>query len=125
MTGMKPEVMRSLFTFRPAIVGAPLKVNGAIFSFFYSLHTIPCIGFVVRYLDKSIYFSGDTYYDPEAVSKKFIEAGDMTKERFDDLMNMDFKFNHDVILHEAGVYINIFVKFKTFRSHQFIPQSLY
>lgn len=39
-------------------------VNGASINVFYALHTIPCIGFIIKYHDRSIYFSADTYYDP-------------------------------------------------------------
>jgi hypothetical protein len=62
---MEPDLLRKLFIFRPVIIGAPMIIHGAQFRFFYSLHTIPCIGFEVYYNDKSIYFSGDTYYCPE------------------------------------------------------------
>lgn len=56
--------LSQLFKFRPVVIGTPLKFNGASFNFFYSLHAIPCIGFSVTYKTKSMYFSGDTYYDP-------------------------------------------------------------
>lgn len=58
--------LSQLFKFRPVMIGAPLKFNGATFNFFYSLHAIPCIGFTVAYKNKSMYFSADTFYDPSA-----------------------------------------------------------
>jgi len=65
MANMNIDFMKTLFTFRPAIIGSKQNVYGANFEFFYSLHTIPCIGFVASYQGKSIYFSGDTLYNPK------------------------------------------------------------
>jgi len=64
LTAMDEELLRKLFKFRPVIIGAPMVIHGAQFRFFYSVHTIPCIGFEVYYNDRSIFFSGDTCYDP-------------------------------------------------------------
>lgn len=55
------------FDFKPAIIGYPIIINGAEFNFHYSFHTIPCIGFSIKMYEKSMYFSGDTFYDPEAL----------------------------------------------------------
>lgn len=77
MTGFEEKEITKLFNFRPAIIGSPLILNGASFNFFYSLHSIPCIGFTIKYCGKSIYFSGDTYYDPEGM-KKLVANGVMT-----------------------------------------------
>jgi len=67
ITGLKPDMLRSLFSFKPAIIGTNLKVNGADFNFYYSLHSIPTVGFFCSYMNKSIYFSGDTFYDPKII----------------------------------------------------------
>lgn len=71
VTNYTCDYIKTLFTFRPVIIGRPVRVNGAEFHFHYSLHSIPCVGFTVKVLDKSIYFSGDTFYDPEGVTKMF------------------------------------------------------
>ena len=39
------------------------SIRGAEFRFFYSLHSIPCVGFEVKYGDKRIVFSGDHLND--------------------------------------------------------------
>ncbi len=57
--------LKELFRFKPVIINAPLYINGAKFKFFYSFHSIPAIGFEVFYGEKSLYFSADTFYDPE------------------------------------------------------------
>jgi ribonuclease BN (tRNA processing enzyme) len=64
ISGMDSSNLRKLFTFRPVIIGTALNIYGAEFEFFYSMHTIPTIGFTVSLEHKSIYFSGDTFYDP-------------------------------------------------------------
>jgi hypothetical protein len=64
-SGMGIEALKRLFIFRPAIIGTTLNIYGASFDFFYAMHTIPSLGFSVRVENKSIYFSSDTFYDPE------------------------------------------------------------
>lgn len=59
------EKVKSLFRFKPVTIGASLYINGAVFKFFYSLHSIPAIGFEVFCSEKSLYFSADTFYEPE------------------------------------------------------------
>lgn len=100
MVGLNREEMIQLFKFHPVVVGVPLHFNGAMLNFFYELHSIPCIGFTVHYLNKSIYFSADTYYDPDGI-KSICEKGFLTKERLELLTNGIW--GHDLIFHEAGV----------------------
>ena len=69
-------------------------------NFFYSFHSIPCLGFTAHFENKSIYFSGDTFYNPDRL-KELWNEGILSKERYEDLTNN--KWNHDIILHEAGV----------------------
>jgi ribonuclease BN (tRNA processing enzyme) len=70
LTDLPQEYIKTLFDFRPVKIGHATRVNGAEFQFFYALHSIPTVGFYVKILDKSIYFSGDTYYDPEGYFQK-------------------------------------------------------
>ena len=97
---MTPEKTASLFRFKPVIIGAPLYLNGAVFKFFYSLHSIPAIGFEVFSHEKSLYFSADTFYEPTKL-QEMVEKGVMTQQRCDSLCSN--KWHHDLILHEAGV----------------------
>ena len=69
ITDFTGEYIKTLFNFRNVKIGHPTRVNGAEFEFFYALHSIPTVGFSVRVLDKSFYLSGDTYYDPEGLTK--------------------------------------------------------
>ncbi len=54
LTGLSEDSLRRLFVFRPVLLGEPMRVNGGEFRFFYSIHTIPCIGFEVYYGGKEI-----------------------------------------------------------------------
>ena len=100
MVGLKLDEMSQLFKFRPVVIGTPLRFNGAILNFFYMLHSIPTVGFTVNYLGKSIYFSADTFNDPDGIQKIY-EKGFMTKKRMESLL--ENIWTHDLIFHEAGV----------------------
>jgi hypothetical protein len=100
ITAKSPKEIQSMFKFRPVTIGSPCYINGGQFRFFYSLHTIPCIGFEVFNSGKSLYFSADTFYDPEKM-KEMVSAGIIHQKRYELLV--DTKFDHDLILHEAGV----------------------
>eukprot|EP00164_Ancoracysta_twista_P005600 GFYU01007679.1.p1 GENE.GFYU01007679.1~~GFYU01007679.1.p1 ORF type:complete len:762 (+),score=245.08 GFYU01007679.1:403-2688(+) len=94
------EFIGSLFEHIPAVIGEELPFHGGSLTFHYNLHTIPTIGFVAHYTKKTIAYSGDTCYDPELL-KKMMDKGTITKERYDQMMN--FPFDSDLVLHEAGV----------------------
>jgi hypothetical protein len=65
ISGVPIKELKHLFVFRPAFIGTTLNMYGARFRFFYSLHTIPTIGFEVSVEGKTIFFSGDTFYSPK------------------------------------------------------------
>lgn len=48
LSGMSSDLIRSSHKFTPVTIGQSLRLNGASFNFFYTLHSIPCIGFEVR-----------------------------------------------------------------------------
>jgi hypothetical protein len=50
--------------------------------------------------NKSLYFSGDTFYDPEVI-KQYVSEGKLSKRRGQQLC--DGIWECDVILHEAGI----------------------
>lgn len=53
-------------------------------------------------MGKSMFFSGDTYYDPPALEKLYLEKKIFSKERYEELAKRDFS-KYDLILHEAGI----------------------
>ncbi len=61
-----------LMIFVPIHVQEDTIINDATFRFHYTFHSIPTIGFSVHLDGKSIYFSGDTFYNPP-VLKTYLE----------------------------------------------------
>ena len=98
---MEVSELQTLFEYRPVTIGHPLEISGAKFVFFYSFHAIPCVGWECEYQGKKVYFSGDTFFDPEKL-KALMEKGVLTRKRYEHLAEKDWN-KFDVILHEAGV----------------------
>ena len=100
LTGIDKKSLTQLFDFHPILIGNRLTIHGAWFSFNYTLHSIPTIGFRMTYRDKSFVYTSDHLNLPE----KFKELHDkkiLSQGRYDELM--DFPWNSDIIYHEAGV----------------------
>ncbi|MFO0555929.1 MAG: cyclic nucleotide-binding domain-containing protein [Polyangiaceae bacterium] len=100
LSGITEDDLKKTFSFCPVTIGQALHINGAELLFFYTLHSIPTIGFEAFYGGKSLAFSGDTLYDPAAI-RKLADDGVISRERCDILI--DFPWHHNVIFHEAGV----------------------
>ena len=100
MSGLDLEFLRGVFHYRAVSIGQPIKIRGGRFEFFYTLHSIPCIGFSVHFGGKSMVFSADHMNDPVAINKLYAQ-GVVSTGRRDVLLN--FPWDHDVILHEAGI----------------------
>lgn len=98
--GISPEDLRRLFQFRPITLNHSLTLYGATFQFFYSFHSIPCLGFKIYHGDESVYYTGDTFYDPVKL-KEFYQKGLFSKERYQELAERDLD-SFTYILHEAG-----------------------
>jgi CRP-like cAMP-binding protein/glyoxylase-like metal-dependent hydrolase (beta-lactamase superfamily II) len=94
------ERLRRLFVFRPVTIGAPLRIQGAEFRFFYTLHSIPTIGFECFFGGRSFAYSADTLYDPARIEAMHLE-GVLGVERRDALLA--FPWHHTLVVHEAGV----------------------
>ena len=99
--GAKVNEVMSLFEFRPVCIGKDILLHGATFRFFYSFHSVPTIGFEIYHGGKSLYFSGDTYYDPEKL-KEIYQTGVFGEARFKQLAFPDWK-KYDLIVHESGI----------------------
>jgi hypothetical protein len=67
LSGLRPTLLKHSHRHRPAIVGQPLKFQGAVFHFTYTLHTIPCISFKVEWKGRSMVFTGDHLNLPPAI----------------------------------------------------------
>jgi CRP-like cAMP-binding protein/phosphoribosyl 1,2-cyclic phosphodiesterase len=100
ITGETEERLRRLFVFRPVTIGAPLTIHGGEVRFFYSLHSIPTIGFECWYGGKSLAYSSDTLYEPTRFAEMHA-AGILSSERQRQLLG--FPWHHAVVIHEAGI----------------------
>ena len=74
LTGFSIEQLKSFFVFRPVTMGSAVNIGGAEFRFFYAFHPIPTVGFEITFCGKSIYFSGDTFYNPPALKEIFLKG---------------------------------------------------
>eukprot|EP00567_Pseudictyota_dubia_P015152 CAMPEP_0197438654 /NCGR_PEP_ID=MMETSP1175-20131217/5574_1 /TAXON_ID=1003142 /ORGANISM="Triceratium dubium, Strain CCMP147" /LENGTH=1734 /DNA_ID=CAMNT_0042968425 /DNA_START=546 /DNA_END=5750 /DNA_ORIENTATION=+ len=100
LSGLNPELLRHSHRHRPAIVGQPLKFQGATFHFTYTLHTIPCIAFKVEWRGRSMVFTGDHMNIPDKIAS-LQKDGVITKERADSIRNLPL-LDCDLLLHESG-----------------------
>lgn len=100
ITGESEARLRRLFVFRPVTIGAPLTIHGGECRFFYSLHSIPTIGFECWLGGKSLVYSSDTMYDPRRIEEMHA-AGALSASRRDQLLA--FPWHHPLVIHEAGV----------------------
>jgi hypothetical protein len=73
LTNMPIKVIQSRFIFRSARVGQWMDIFGGEIRVFYAFHTIPCVGFEVRFGSKRIVYSADTFYDPARIQE--VRAG--------------------------------------------------
>ena len=95
-----PDALKRLFNFHPVYLGKPFYVHGAEFSCFYSLHSIPAIGFTIQFQGNSFVYSSD-HQGEEQVHNELLEKGVISQERYRDLRN--FPWHSDVIYHESGI----------------------
>ncbi len=100
LSALSPALLRHSHRYKPAIIGQPLRFQGATFHFTYTLHAIPCVGFRVEWRGRSMVFTGDHFNNPAGL-EKLVEKGVMSKARMDDLNYLPLQ-DCDVLLHESG-----------------------
>lgn len=100
LSNVKQDYLLKLFNFHPAKVGSPVYINGGRFNFFYTLHSIPAIGFQMDFQDQSFVYSSDHNNDP-AIHKELYDKGIITENRYRELKN--FPWDSKVIYHESGI----------------------
>lgn len=100
LSALSPALLRHSHRYKPAIIGEPLRFQGATFHFVYSLHAIPCVGFRVEWRGRSMVFTGDHLNSPPKIDE-LQESGVLTKARADDLRNLPLQ-DTDLLLHESG-----------------------
>jgi len=100
LSSLSPALLRHSHRYKPAIIGEPLRFQGATFHFTYTLHAIPCVGFRVDWRGRSMVFTGDHFNNPP-VLQKLVEKGVLSKARCADLNHLPLQ-ETDLLLHEAG-----------------------
>jgi CRP-like cAMP-binding protein/phosphoribosyl 1,2-cyclic phosphodiesterase len=100
LTGLSYKNFMGLFHFHPVTLQVSSRIHGAEFRFFYTLHSIPTIGFEVYFQGKSFVYSSDSLYDPMTMEKLFSQ-GVINRYRMIELTN--FPWHHSVIFHESGI----------------------
>ncbi len=99
-TNVSREYLMSLFTFHPLKLNRPAFIHGGNFEIFYTLHSIPAIGFKMEFQDQSFVYSSDHNNDPE-LHKKLLDEKIISEYRYLELSN--FPWDSKVIYHESGV----------------------
>ena len=95
-----PSTIRKLVNFIEITPGKSQTIFGARFDFWYTLHSIPTIGFKVTIHEKSYIFTGDMTYGPkleEAYKKKVI-----SKEKYDFQKSLPHQHNATRIFFDGG-----------------------
>ncbi|MCF7927502.1 MAG: cAMP/cGMP-dependent 3',5'-cyclic-AMP/GMP phosphodiesterase [Spirochaetales bacterium] len=100
LTGVSREYLQQLFEYRPVSIDQPAFINGGKFTFHFSLHSIPTIGFQLEHEGASFVYSSDHNNDPE-IHKKLYDEGLISQKRYEELLN--FPWYADLIYHEAGI----------------------
>jgi len=100
LSALSPALLRHSHRYKRAIIGQPLRFQGATFHFTYTLHSIPCVGFRVEWRGRSMVFTGDHMNIPAEIDK-LQEKGVLTPARADDLRNLPLQ-ETDLLLHESG-----------------------
>lgn len=100
LTGVTTDYLMELFNFQPIKIGKPLYINDGLFEVFYSLHSIPTIGFRLEFQNQSLTYSSDHNADPE-LHKKLYEEKIISSERYDEFSS--FPWDSTIVYHESGV----------------------
>lgn len=100
LTDVSEEYLMKLFDFHPVERGNPFFIHGARFDMNYALHSIPTIGFRVRFQNKSLVYSSDHNNNTE-IHKELFDRKIIDEKRYYDLTN--FPWGSDIIFHESGL----------------------
>ena len=100
LTRIPASTLMTMFNFRPVKMNVQYNIHGGLFNFYYSVHSIPTMGFYFLYRDKTFLYSSDHMSDP-AVLQELHSRGVIPKERLDFLLSVPWEM--DIIYHEAGI----------------------
>ncbi len=100
LSGEPVSYLTKLFNFHQIYIGQPVFIHGGECNIFYTLHSIPTIGFTLKFQDQTFVYSSDHQADP-VVHKELLEKGVISKERYEQLCN--FPWDSKVVYHESGI----------------------
>ena len=100
LSNMPISYLMRLFDFHPVRIGKPTFIHGGRFDMFYTLHSIPTMGFKMEFQDQTFVYSSDHNNDP-GIHKELLGNGIITRERYDELSH--FPWDSKVIYHESGI----------------------
>ena len=100
LSGVPVSYLMKLFEFHPIKIGRPVYIHDGRFDMFYTLHSIPAIGFRMEFQDQSFVYSSDHNNDPD-IHASLLSSGLISEERYAELKN--FPWDSKVIYHEAGI----------------------
>ncbi|HCY83742.1 MAG TPA: hypothetical protein DHV36_01245, partial [Desulfobacteraceae bacterium] len=100
LTNIPEDLMKKSVRFVSLPIGTPVNINGGMFRFSYSLHSIPTISIQAEFGERRMVYSSDTHNDP-AFADMLFEKGVVNENRRDFLK--DFPWHMDIIFHEAGI----------------------
>ncbi|MCG8615882.1 MAG: cAMP/cGMP-dependent 3',5'-cyclic-AMP/GMP phosphodiesterase [Desulfobacterales bacterium] len=100
LTNIPEDLMKKSVRFVSLPIGTPVNINGGMFRFNYSLHSIPTISIQAEFGGRNMVYSSDTHNDPVFADQLF-EKGVVDENRRDFLK--DFPWDRDIIFHEAGI----------------------
>lgn len=100
LTRIPASTLMTMFDFRPVKMNVQYNIHGGLFNFYYSVHSIPTMGFYFLYRDKTFLYSSDHMADPEVLNE-LNRKGTIPKERLDFLLKAPWDM--DIIYHEAGI----------------------
>lgn len=100
LSGESPKDLLKLFHFVPIKIRTPIFIHGGQFEMFYTLHSIPTMGFKMAFQDQTMVYSSDHNNDP-AIHLKLRDTGLINEMRYQELTN--FPWDSKVIYHESGV----------------------
>ncbi|MFN4216099.1 MAG: cyclic nucleotide-binding domain-containing protein [Brevinematales bacterium] len=100
LTRIPASRLMEMFDFCPVTIHKPINIHGALFTFFYTLHSIPTVGFRFIYRNRTMAYSSDHLNHPPTIEKLY-EQGIIDEKRKKQLLN--FPWDSDIIYHEAGI----------------------
>ncbi len=100
LTQVTVDYLTQLFDFQPVRIGEPIFIHCAEFRFYYSLHSIPTVGFRTEFQGRSMVYSSDHNADPD-LQRSLLENGTISRRRYDELRA--FPWESDIVYHESGI----------------------